>query len=252
MLPLLLTLTVNVAIISLVIAALKFTGKVDINLKWSFFLLALLVSNALAETVFSQIIPVKLVISNPSFNWGGKILAILLSAGALFATSRVKSDFSPADAGLVFKQEFGSVKPALIALGFFVLLQIIITYMTGGSDGYNTETLWFQALMPGLDEELFFRGLLLYFASLAITSARANIFGAKINVAGTALAAYFGIIHGSAFDGLEWHIDPLIIMITGLYGLIILWFRERTGSLVFPIIAHNVINFVGQFVPAPG
>jgi len=27
-----------------------------------------------------------------------------------------------------------------------------------------------------------------------------------------------------------------------------LWLRERTGSLVFPISAHNSVNFVGQLI----
>ena len=34
------------------------------------------------------------------------------------------------------------------------------------------------------------------------------------------------------------------ILFTCLYGLVFLWLRERTGSLIFPILAHNLVNVV--------
>ena len=34
------------------------------------------------------------------------------------------------------------------------------------------------------------------------------------------------------------------ILFTCLYGLVFLWLRERTGSLIFPILAHNLANVV--------
>ena len=246
-----LALTVNVAIISLAIAALKFAGKVEVNPKWSLVSLALLASYVLAVVSGGHVIPVELVIPDPSWNWGGKILAIILLVAVLFATTRLKAGFTLADAGFVLKQKDGSTRPALIALGLFVLLQVLISLLDGGG-AYDSEELWFQALMPGLDEEPMFRGLLLYFSSLAITSARTNVFGSPINVAGAALAVLFGLGHGVAFDGQEWHFSPFNILVTGLYGFFLLWFRERTGSLVFPILAHNIVNFAGRIVPALG
>ena len=34
------------------------------------------------------------------------------------------------------------------------------------------------------------------------------------------------------------------ILFTCLYGLVFLWLRERTGSLIFPLLAHNLVNVV--------
>ena len=32
------------------------------------------------------------------------------------------------------------------------------------------------------------------------------------------------------------------IVVTGVIGLCLLWIRERTGSLLLPILVHNTIN----------
>jgi len=180
------------------------------------------------------------------WNWGGKILAITLWVVVLFLLMRLKEDFKPADAGFTLKQNAASTKPAMIALGLFALYQVLLTQLDGG-DGYDTEKLLFQASMPGLDEEPMFRGLLLYLLSLAIPSKRIAIFGAQINIAGFMLVALFGLGHGLGNNDGEWYFSAFYTSATALYGFILLWFREKTGSLVFPIVAHNVVNFVGQF-----
>jgi len=37
------------------------------------------------------------------------------------------------------------------------------------------------------------------------------------------------------------------LFLTGFHSFILLWLREKMGSLIFPILAHNGVNFVGQY-----
>ncbi|RME51968.1 CPBP family intramembrane metalloprotease [Candidatus Woesearchaeota archaeon] len=165
----------------------------------------------------------------------------------LFVLVKVDRNFKPSDAGFTVKQIPGSVKPAVIGLFAAVLLQVLWVYMNGGNE-YDAEELLYQALMPGADEEPVFRGLLLYLVSRAVISGRFDVLGSRFNVAGLAVTAVFGLAHSLSYNGHTWHFSFTTLLVTGLYGAIFLWFRERTGSLVFPVVAHNTVNFVGQLI----
>src|SRR5690606_38722701 len=234
-------------IVATIILILKLLGKVEIRWKWLLLSLALFILYFLAIIIG---IPLEPIFGQLSWNWGGKLLAIFLWMFALIATLRLKPGFKMADAGFTFRQHQGSIKPTLIVIVVTLTFHLLLTYALGGSS-YDTEELWFQGLMPGLDEEPMFRGILLYFLTLALISSRINLLGAHLNLAGLLLVIVFGLAHGLQFAGGAWNFSAVSILITGLYGFVLLWIRERTGSLVFPIVAHNAINFLGQFVPAP-
>lgn len=103
--------------------------------------------------------------------------------------------------------------------------------------------------MTGLDEEAVFRGILLCFLSLVLVSARINFFGAHLNLAGLILVLLFGFWHGLQFLADAWSFSA-IFFLSLLFTVFLLWIRERTGSLVLPILTHNTINLFGQLVPA--
>jgi len=91
-------------------------------------------------------------------------------------------------------------------------------------------------------------GVLLFCISLPIVSKRYSLASAPINIGGLLLVLLFGLVHGVMFSAGEWYFSFTSILLTGGYGFILLWLRERTGSLVFPILAHNSVNFVGQLI----
>lgn len=229
----------------LILAKMK---KVTISPKWAGISYLLFMGYFLAVVMGSSIIPIAKVIPDLSYNWGGKILAILVWLIVLFMFCRVIPNFKLADAGFTLKQQTGSVKPAVIVVILFILLQLILSVLEADGPNLELEGLLFQATMPGLDEEPMFRGLILYTLSLAVASKGFNFFGARINVAGLLITLIFGLAHGVMYSGGEWQFSAVAILITGVYGFILLWLRERTGSLLIPIIAHNLINFSGMFV----
>ncbi|MEE4207764.1 MAG: CPBP family intramembrane glutamic endopeptidase, partial [Parvularcula sp.] len=105
----------------------------------------------------------------------------------------------------------------------------------------NAETIAFQLIVPGLDEELFYRGLLLVALNEAFAG-RVNVFGAPIGWGGVATAVLFGVVHGCSWDGGHFDLGVEAMLWAGVPGILLLWLRERTGSLVLPFVAHNLAN----------
>ena len=242
-----LTFSIQIAVIAGLVLAFKKCGFVDVDLKWSAFSVVLFICYFAALFFTSELISIDSYFPDASYNWVGKFGAILLWLVALFGLISFNKEFKMADAGFTFRQNPNSIKPALCALLAFIVFQITLSSAMGGDAKYTAEDLFFQATMPGLDEEPMFRGILLYAVSLAIISTRFNVLGANINVAGMLLVLLFSLVHGFMYINGEFVFMPLYLFITGFYGFILLWMRERTGSLIFPIVAHNSVNLVGQF-----
>ena len=101
--------------------------------------------------------------------------------------------------------------------------------------------------MPGLDEELVFRGLLLAFFVRAFGAGR-ELAGGTFGLAGVGVTFLFAAGHGLLLltNGalvMNWH----AFIVTGMIGAGLLWLRTRTGSLALPLVAHNLVNF-GELV----
>ena len=243
MASLLVPLALIIAIVSVVIAMLQWAGKLQVHLGWAGAAVLAMFAYSLMLVTGSAWIPLDWLKADLSWNWGGKIAANWLWIGLLALTLRLKPGFRPAMAGFTLRQQAGSIRPAILVLVGVVLLSLALK-LAMASQPFDLETLLFQATMPGLDEEPMFRGILLYFATLAIITRPIRLAGASLSVGGLALVLIFGLVHGVFFDGNEWHFAPASILFTGLYGLVFLWLRERTGSLIFPILAHNLANVV--------
>ena len=60
--------------------------------------------------------------------------------------------------------------------------------------------------------------------------------------------ALFGLLHGVTVPQGVASVDVAMIVLSGLVGFIAGWMRERTGSLVAPILFHNAFNVFQSFV----
>lgn len=243
-----LTLIVHCAIISIVVALLQKRNIVQVQIKWIIISFTLFIGYFAALTFGGILIPIASYFPELEWNWSGKLASILYWIVVLAAFKACKKDFSIADAGFTLKQNQGSLRPALFVLVAFVLFQATLSYLIGDGPDRTVETLLYQGLIPGLDEEPMFRGILLYTFSLALVSSRFNFFGANMSAAGLTIVALFGLVHGILYMQGEFVFSALSLFFTSFYGLILLWLRERTGSLVLPIVAHNCVNLVGQLI----
>lgn len=109
------------------------------------------------------------VLSDLRWNWLGTIFAII--AAMLYWKV---SGLSGKDIGFTMKQRAGSVLPALVMMVLLCALSWGHEAMSADGTNLTTERLLFQMLMPGLDEELIFRGLLLAFFYQAFGEGRAT------------------------------------------------------------------------------
>jgi membrane protease YdiL (CAAX protease family) len=102
--------------------------------------------------------------------------------------------------------------------------------------------LLFQILLPGLGEETLFRGLLLGILE-ALSPSRLRIRKFSISTAGITIAILFALAHSASFFTGPW----LAALGQQLYavalGILYAWLREKSGSLLAPIIAHNLSDF---------
>jgi hypothetical protein len=122
-------------------------------------------------------------------------------------------------AGLTWKQSTGSLGP-VIRTGILVML-----FTTGGaflvSSSPNTslENLVWQATMAGLDEELFFRGLLLLLLHQAFGKGL-NVWGTESGWALWLVTVFLGLLHGITVQGGELAVNFRVILSTGFIGFV--------------------------------
>lgn len=168
------------------------------------------------------------------WNWLGKVMAI----AAMLAIAALPA-FGFRRCGLTLKQERGWPM-ALAVLALFCALFFYWAWSDGEGPA-NAETIAFQWTMPGLDEEIFYRGVLLLAMNEAFR-ARLPVLGAPIGYGGVLTSVLFGLAHGLSYEDGAFAFDAMIFAMTGVPSLVLLWLREKTGSVVMPIIAHNVAN----------
>jgi len=166
------------------------------------------------------------------WNWEGKALSL---AGALAFVAL--SSLTATEAGLTLRQRAGSVRPAVLATFAFTAVSFGLGLLFGGG-APDAETVVFQLTAPGLAEEVAYRGVFIGLLHRALPSAD----GARRWWPVLITAVAFGIWHGlSVRDGAV-SFDTLSGLIPFIGGLAYGWLRERTESVVFPVVAHNLGN----------
>jgi membrane protease YdiL (CAAX protease family) len=166
------------------------------------------------------------------WNWSGQVLSLLATlamAGLLVRRASV----SWREMGFTWAQRRGSLPAALAVIA--VVLWLHWASMAGSAapaSGVTLETWLYQASMPGLVEEPLFRGVLLALLDRAFL-ARRQVLGATFGWGAVVVTLVFLALHGVR-----------LVHLTGVLpaALMFVWLRQRTGSLVLPVAAHNLWN----------
>lgn len=165
------------------------------------------------------------------WNWSGKVLSLVFSAIVIFALR-----LSPDAVGLR-KQEHPKI--AWIALGLFIVWGACLgAYFKPGVP--DMETLAFQATMPGLAEEIAYRGIAPAIL-LTLMNRKPHIDGIPWVVI-LVTSAMFGLWHSLSFS----HGSIRFDLMSGLFPFIGSipggWLRFKTKSLLVPILGHSLAN----------
>jgi hypothetical protein len=177
-------------------------------------------------------------VAHGQWNWDGKIVSILATLVLIAVIPRV----SFKDCGFRWSQN-GGIVAGLLGGALICAFVWGSNYFVGAPNHATGETLWYEATLPGLQEEPSFRGLMLLLLNQAFKDKPITLLGAPIGWGAVASSVYFGMGHGLGWDNGRIVFDALTILLTGAIGFVLLWIRERTGSLILPILAHNASNF---------
>ena len=155
----------------------------------------------------------------------------------------IKKIITPDEIGLRLKQNENSIKFSLIFILFFLISALIVGFLSK-KGSFDSRTLLYLAIMPGLNEELIYRGFLLGLLD-KIFNRKYKLFGTNFGLGIFLISIVFGLLHGFHLtEDYKLQFDNISnIILTGTFGFIFAFIKERSGSLVFPIIAHSTIDF---------
>lgn len=172
------------------------------------------------------------------WNWEGKIvstlvllaLALVLFAGRWEATGiRLRQDGPASLAALAVTLALG----ALVAAAAY--------WLVPGSGG-RLEDIAFQATMPGIEEEIFYRGLLLGALDKAFGTPL-KVLRAPVGWGAVASAMLFAAAHALSLSpemALALDLNQAACLFPA--GLVLAWLRNATGSILMPLVLHSWAN----------
>ncbi|QTD38068.1 CPBP family intramembrane metalloprotease [Polaribacter batillariae] len=230
------TITVIILISSLLIM-LPFKKRTNIFNKNS-----LLAGSYHLSYVILIFIPISfsfLSIPNTEMNWAGKILALLFSIVFYFLVKNYLKDND-----FILSLPIKKSRRKVIIVGLVtVIFMAVLTMAFSRSKPLNTEILFYQMTMPGIDEELW-RGILLGLLIPIIKNSKFKLGHPAI----WATTLIFALGHSLFLQNweLQFAIDAFII--TGILGYILGWMTYYSKSILPAIIFHNLINFSTNFI----
>lgn len=172
-----------------------------------------------------------------SWNWDGKILGVILGIICfyLFKKHFAENNF------FTLKQSKTNLRKAQIGATALVILSTVVWYVLGKSK-FDIETLAFQLTIPGVDEEIMFRGILL---GLLMSALKCKIYFLG-NPSVLLTAILFGFMHALTLDiDYSLSFEPVYFIQTGFAGYIWGWVTIKSRSILLAILSHNFSNFFG-------
>jgi membrane protease YdiL (CAAX protease family) len=166
------------------------------------------------------------------WNWIGKSCALAFSLMIIMALPKLRAEL-----GFTLSQRSNSIKKSFSAITLLFVSAVCLSF-NQENISFNIETLLFQLTMPSLDEELAYRGILLFLLLKGLHINSNTLF----NPATILITLLFGTVHGIHYSNDILNIDPLAFLITTAIGSVLMYIRLLSGSVVFPIIGHSVFN----------
>ena len=227
-------LAVLAATVPFVLAAARRAGRVlrDLLLLALFFWAALLLSQS--SRAFS-------VLPAP---WQGMLLE------ALFALAVIAVLRMGVEAGLTLRIDARAWRATLLATLLLVVfvaarsVGLAALGMSSGGGAPGWAFLLYQATMPGIAEELVYRGVIQSRLN-RLFGVRWNLFGARVGWGFVITAVLFWAVHAFRAEpgaGLSFYWPTLTLQLWA--GLVFGWIRERTGSVIPAVVSHNILNVV--------
>ncbi len=228
----------TLAILIVLGGAIGVTDRRHFNPRWLLVAALLVLINDALLTRAYGLMP---DIIGGSWNWQGKLLAL----GATLMIAALPA-FGWQKCGFTLTQEARSIRAALPVAALYCAFFLIIS-LVFADDNASVEDIAFQLTMPGLEEEPFYRGILLFALDRAFTG-RARILGVSWGWGAVLSCVLFGLTHAFGYANGGFNFDPITMALTALPAFIAVWIRLRTGSLLLPILLHNFGNAISLLI----
>lgn len=204
---------------------------------WISCSIAFLVSNSLLTLPIHYLV---FKFMGKTWNWSGKIYATIGSGLIYFI---FKKDFKQTDL-ITLDQQPNSLPANLLLMLVILTANTMSAWLVGSKQAFNIEALAYQLTMPGIEEELLFRGILL---SLLATMYPKPIGGKRWTMGYPSIwltATLFGLVHGlqltnNWFLTMNWAYFGSTFLPGWLFG----WMALRSRSMLLPTLTHNLANF---------
>jgi membrane protease YdiL (CAAX protease family) len=179
------------------------------------------------------------IVHSATWNWSGKIFAIVGSILYYFQCrpAMVGHDY------ITLRQRETSLKPKLKAVILLFLATIALSFWAIQHSAERTEQLLFQFTMPGIDEEIAFRGIMLGLLSNAL---HPQVKFGRLNLGNPAswvTSILFALGHSFVIDK-DWNFDQnwFEFVNTLAMGLWLGWMTRKSGSILMSTLSHNLVN----------
>lgn len=179
-------------------------------------------------------------------NWTGTVLSLVLALIFIFYHSKQIRE----DIGFTSKFSKNTLRLGIwIFLGFLLFDLIFKLMVFPNGNEFDFQRFMFEATMPGLSEEIVFRGILLWTLGRAFVPNK-KIKGVPFGWGFVIVTFLFGMSHGVILtESMEFRMDiETIIYLTLISSLSLGILRKFSGNLILPTVGHNVINLMNFFV----
>lgn len=209
------------------------------NLKPIIYFMLIYIGTNLLVTSFSSIT----FFQGQQWNWVGKGLALI--AGLLFIS--IIPAFNKSSFGITTKINWTEAKPLLTFCFIYFLIRIgLYAKSNDATLDINLETTLYQATLPGLQEELIYRGILLGLLGSVFILPGFKILKVNFGLATIITSLLFGLVHGiSVNENFNFSFNYFILFRTAFDGFLFALLTEKTKSILPSIIFHNILNLIG-------
>lgn len=204
--------------------------KIDLKTWWLLYII-IVVHHSLTYSIPSQA-------SNLRQNWQGKGAVILFALVFIASYPGLRK----ADYGWSWKTTPRSLLPIAAGTLLMAFVMNLPAWIQHNPSTITTEKLLYISSLPGIAEELIYRGILLALLN-KVLGKPFRFAGAQMGMGAVIVGVLYGCFHGISIVN-HYHLghNELSFALTFLSGFFFCWVKERTGSLWPAILSHNLIN----------